>query len=181
MIKNGLQSRQLYDSAISCSGHKRFSIKDWVEASAGVLILLMERKREALLEHKNLPNQQTEDALRQAKSSVQRETRCANEYWTSLCKDVQSASDMGDTRKAHGLLKTALGPNISKTATLKSEDGDLIVGKEKQLDRWVQHYPKLYFKGIPLQRGLETVLPLFAELTDLDLKPCSWAGTIGSN
>ena len=85
-------------------------------------------------------------------------------------QDIQSASDMGNTKKVHSLLKTALGPNISKTAKLKSEDGDLIADNEKRLDGWVQHYSKLYSEEIPVKQGLKTVLPSLPELSELDLE-----------
>ncbi|XP_078664108.1 uncharacterized protein LOC144907177 [Branchiostoma floridae x Branchiostoma belcheri] len=71
----------------------------------------------------------------------------------------------------HGLMKVVFGPRVSKTAPLKTKDGEIITDKAKQLDRWVQHYAELYSEETPERPELEEVLPTYPEMTELDSMP----------
>ncbi|KAI8514516.1 hypothetical protein Bbelb_071070 [Branchiostoma belcheri] len=125
-----------------------------------------------MLEHKTNPSQATLDRLRHARSEAQREARrCANQYWTELCTSIQTASDVGDAGTMYSLMKVALGPRVSKTAPLKTKEGEAITDKTKQLDRWVEHYSELYSKEIAEKPRLEKVLPVYPELAELDAMP----------
>ncbi|KAI8496709.1 hypothetical protein Bbelb_253640 [Branchiostoma belcheri] len=125
-----------------------------------------------MLEHKTNPSQATLDRLRHARSEAQREARrCANQYWTELCTSIQTASDVGDAGTMYSLMKVALGPRVSKTAPLKTKEGEAITDKTKQLDRWVEHYSELYSKEIAEKPRLEEVLPVYPELAELDAMP----------
>ncbi|KAI8511348.1 hypothetical protein Bbelb_104480 [Branchiostoma belcheri] len=146
--------------------------KDWVEAYAGLLMPLLDAKKSAMLEHKTNPSQATLDRLRHARSEAQREARrCANQYWSELCTSIQTASDVGDAGMMYSLMKVALGPRVSKTAPLKTKEGEAITDKTKQLDRWVEHYSELYSKEIADKPRLEEVLPAYPELAELDAMP----------
>ena len=165
-------SKNIYDSAAASCGKKRQAGKDWVEAHAGSLLPLFDAKRKAMFEHKTNPSQATLDRLRHTRSEAQRESRkCANRYWTDLCSSIQSASDRGDSGTMHSLMKVALGPRVSKTAPLKSKEGEVITDRSKQLERWVEHYSELYSNEIPEKPGLDEALPDFPELTELDGMP----------
>ena len=67
--------------------------------------------------------------------------------------EIQAASDMGDSRTMYKKIKVALGPTISKCAPIKSESGESITDQKKQLNRWVEHYSKLYSKESPANAG----------------------------
>ncbi|KAI8495103.1 hypothetical protein Bbelb_270890 [Branchiostoma belcheri] len=165
-------SKSIYDSAVASCGVKRHEGKDWVEAYAGLLMPLLDAKKSAMLEHKTNPSQATLDRLRHARSEAQREARrCANQYWTELCTSIQTASDVGDAGTMYSLMKVALGPRVSKTAPLKTKEGEAITDKTKQLDRWVEHYSELYSKEIAEKPRLEEVLPAYPELAELDAMP----------
>ena len=41
-------------------------------------------------------------------------------------------------------VKKALGPTHSKTAPLKSSNGEIITDKGQQMEGWVEHYSDLY-------------------------------------
>ena len=122
-----------------------------------------------MIEHKRNPTKENHRILKEAKSTVQRESRrCANEYWTNLCQAIQTASDFGDSKTVYSLMKTALGPEVTKAAPLKSEDGTPIADTQEQLQRWVQHYSNLYSTEIPAKPGLEEAIPQFGEFSELD-------------
>ena len=162
----------LYESAILCFGKRKKTSRDWVEANSETLLPLIDRKREAMIEHKRNPSKENHRLLKEAKSTVQRESRrCANEYWTNLCQAIQTASDFGDSKTVYSLMKTALGPEVTKAAPLKSEDGAPIADTQEQLQRWVQHYSNLYSTEIPAKPGLEEAIPQFGEFSELDEEP----------
>ena len=110
-----------------------------------------------------------QDYLRTAKSILQgEERRCAHEYWINLCEEIQAASDRGDTNTMHSLMKTTLGPAITQLTKLKTENGEPIEDQAEQIERWVQHYSKLYVQDLPEHLGTEEVLPSFGVYAELD-------------
>ena len=55
-------------------------------------------------------------------------------------------------------LKLPLGNQPEKSAPLKSKTGDIIIDKDKQLDRWVEHYLELYsLENSITQEALDSV------------------------
>ena len=69
----------------------------------------------------------------------------------------------------HSLLKTALGPAITQVAKLKTENGEPIEVQAEQIERWVEHYTKLYAQDLPGHPGMEAVLlsvGVYAEVDD---------------
>ena len=96
--------------------------------------------------------------------------KCASEYWTNLCEDIQKAADTGNIRGVYDGIKKAVGPTFSKTGPLKSLTGEVIVDKSKQLERWVEHYSDLYDRVSTISSdALEAVesLPSMDELEEL--------------
>ena len=166
-IKNAM-----YDSGKEAFGVSKTSRSDWFEASAPVLLPLIEKKRTALLAHINAPSNITQNQLRDSKSTLQREARrCANIYWEHLCTDIQTASDMGDIRRMYEKIRVALGPQPSKVAPLKSLNGENITDKHKQMDRWVEHYSQLYSKERHLDQNAENLIPQHPIMQELDAEP----------
>jgi hypothetical protein len=82
-----------------------------------------------------------------------------------LCEDTQSASDNGNTRSMYEGIKKAIGPTVKKCAPLKFLDGKIINDKKKQMDRWVEHYLKLYSRETKL---MDTALNDIETLPNLD-------------
>ena len=59
---------------------------------------------------------------------------------------------------------------IIKTAPLKSKSGEVITAKAKQLDRWVEHYSKVYPReNVVHQSALDAIdhLPLMPKLDEV--------------
>ena len=126
-------------------GKKIRKSEDWFESNLPILKPLLERKRQAQENFKAHPSPITLSHLRAAKRDAQRLARqCANDYWSSLANDIQTASDTGNTKNMFKGLKKAFGPSPAKSAPLKSLSGELIRDKPKQLERWVEHYGTLY-------------------------------------
>ena len=85
---------------------------------------LIEAKRAALIAYKQSPSERNLHILRAARSKVQQTARqCANEYWTQLSQDIQTAAITGNIRGMYDGIKKALGPSKSKTVPLKSSSG----------------------------------------------------------
>ena len=74
--------------------------------------------------------------FRTARSRVQETARrCANEYWTELSENIQTAAATGSIRGMYDGIKKALGPVQSKTTPLKSSTGEVITDKGQQMER----------------------------------------------
>jgi uncharacterized protein YbdZ (MbtH family) len=131
----------IYDSALATYGRKERKNADWYEAHWEEMEPATAAKRKALLAYKMSPNPGTLNALRLARKHAQQLARqCANTFWLNLCNSIQSAADTGNTRGLFDGIKKAIGPPKSKPALLKSKSGEIITDREKQLQRWVEHY-----------------------------------------
>ena len=164
----------IYRSAKDAYGTERISRKDWVVESQDVLIPVLEVKRKAMLEYNKVPTRNHLNNLKRARSEAQRVTRyCSNYYWTKLCQDIQDAYNMGDMKRHYDLLKVALGPNIKKSAPLKSKDGTVLVDKTEQMQRWVEHFSELYARDelTTPHPDLQGSLQMMAPLMHLDELP----------
>ena len=182
--KNGFQLREsvdeswqametaIYESAKSTYGVLKTAQKDWVREYASYPLPLYEIKKESILADMKNASRESKDYLRTAKSILQcEERRCTNEYWIILCKEVQAASDRRDTKTMHSLTKTALDHAITQLAKLKTEDGEPMEHPAEHLERWVEHYSKLYAQDLPEHPGMEAVLPSFGVYAELDDAP----------
>ena len=85
------------------------------------------------------------EALRQARSRAEEECKnCANNYWMSLCAEIQSVADAGNIRSLFEGIKKAIGATQSKCAPLKTSTGETIIDKSKLMLYWAEHYSELY-------------------------------------
>lgn len=135
----------LHNAAISVFGKKTSKTADWFEDNTMMLMPLIDAKRNALTSYKASPSAANLSALRSARNKVKRAARqCTNKYWRNLCSQIQIAADTGDIRGMYEGIKTAIGPTRKKTAPLKSSTGDVIQERDKQMERWVEHYSELY-------------------------------------
>ena len=129
---------------------------------------VIEAKRAALAEYKRTPSERNLQILGIARSKAQQAARrCANEYWTELSENIQSATMTGNIRGMYDGIKKALGPTLNKTAPLRSSTGEVITDRGHQLDRWVEHYSDIYSReNIVSPTALDAVecLPTMEEL-----------------
>ncbi|XP_038066715.1 uncharacterized protein LOC119736778 [Patiria miniata] len=167
------QLRQIiYNSALQAFGKKQKKTQDWFEANSSELNPVIEEKHAALLEHKRNPSQATQQALKSARSKVQkRARRCANDYWLQLCKDIQTSADTGNIRGVYDGIKRAMGPTQTKVAPLKSSTGEVIKDKAKQMDRWVEHYSELYSRENIVSDDAFDAIDSLPCMMELDVPP----------
>ena len=98
------------------------------------------QKRKALLRLKVRPTRQAHFAHCVARPNAQRAARaCAREYWHSICLDIETARDRGDTRGMYVGIKRATGPTAQTSGVLKQKDGIVINDKSEKLNRWIEH------------------------------------------
>ncbi|XP_014767882.1 uncharacterized protein LOC106867510 [Octopus bimaculoides] len=158
----------IHDSAPRAFGKDRLSKEDWIEANASILMPLLEKKRKIFIKLNRKPTESTKQQLRVSKSNLQKETRkCANQYWDKLCLEIQQASDM----KMYEMIRVPIRPRVSEVAPLKSATGDQLTDKNEQMERWVEHYSKLYTKVRDVDRQLDEAIPQLPEMTELDIPP----------
>ena len=127
----------IYNSSITVLGRKEYKSADWFEAHWEKLDPVIEAKRKALIAYKASPSPATLQQFRIARNTARRTARfCANTYWTDLCRSIQMAADMGNTKELYEGIKRALCPRISKSAPIKSKNGEIITERDKPMQRW---------------------------------------------
>ena len=110
-----------YGTALVTFGKRSSNSHYWFEAKSTVMTPVIEAKRAALAEYKRSPNERNLQILRTARSKAkQTARRCANENWTELSENIQSAAITGNIRKMCDGIKKALRPTLKKTAPLRS-------------------------------------------------------------
>ena len=78
---------------------------------------VIEAKRAALAEYTRTSSERNLQILKIAKNKAQQTTwRCANEHWTDLSENIQSADITANIRVMFDGIKKALGPTLNKTA-----------------------------------------------------------------
>ena len=109
-----------------------------------------------------------QSARNQAKSKIR---ECVNDYWSNLCSAVQQASDTGNIKAMYDSIIKAVGLTISKSASLKFKSGDIISDKTKQLERWAEHYSKLYSRENTVSQSALDAIERLTTLQELDDPP----------
>ncbi|XP_020604539.1 uncharacterized protein LOC110043431 [Orbicella faveolata] len=162
----------IYDSAMSAFRKKERKNADWFEAHWDEMQPVTEAKRIALLAFKQNSCHSTRNALRVAKSKAQQTTCCcANMYWQNLCTKIQTATNCGYAKGMCEGIKTATSPTSVKTAPLKAKSGKVITNQSKQLQRWVEHYLKLYSTQNIVTDAALDALPRLPAMEELDEMP----------
>ena len=146
--------------------------KDWFEAYANKMRPSIEAKNTAYIKHNQQPTAHTLRDLQSPRSEVLKNAwHYANEYWSTLCESIQTASDTGNLREMYNGIKLAIGPSVKKVAPLKSKDGDIISDKSKQMDWWVKHYLELYSEETEVAQTAIDDLPRLPTMQKLDAEP----------
>ena len=136
------------------------------------MVPIIETKREALLAYKHNPCEKTLSALRSARSIAQRTARrCANDYWLKLCESIQNSADCGNVRGMYDGIKKAVGPTVRKMAPLKSTSGEMLTDRDKQMERWVEHYSELYSRETVVTNAALNAIRDLPMMEELDNEP----------
>ena len=158
----------MYRTALATLGKRSSKSHDWFETISTVMTPVIEARLAALAEYKRTPSERNLQILGIARSKAQQTAgRCANEYWTELSEDIQSATITGNIRGMYDGIKKALRPTLNKTTPLRSSTGEVITDRGHQLERWVEHYFDIYSReNIVSPSTLDTVecLPTMEEL-----------------
>ena len=110
----------MYGTALATFGKRSSKSHDWFEARSTVMTPVIEAKRAVLGEYKRTPSERNLQFLRIARSEAQQTAlRCANEHWTELSENIQSAAITGNISGMYDGIKKALGPTLNKTAPLR--------------------------------------------------------------
>ena len=162
----------IVDTSMETLGRSKRPKNDWFEENLAIMQPLIETKREAFLRHKKEPTVLNQVRLREAKEEVRNAARsCANEYWNVLCRQIQLDADSGNVQGMYQGMRRAFGPSIVKSAPLKSKEGLVLSGRQKQMERWVEHYLDIYSSAFILQQQTLDEVPQSPILDQLDLPP----------
>ena len=158
--------------ALATFGRKTSNTHDWFDAKSTEMPPVIEAKRTALVVYKQSTSERNLQILRAARSKVQQTARrCANEYWTQLSQDIETATVTGNIRGMYDGIKKALGPTQSKTAPLKSSSGEISTDKGQQMERWVEHYSDLYSRENAVSPAALDAIECLPTMDELDSEP----------
>ena len=130
---------KIYNVAKAFFGTGRNRSQDWFEADIEILAPELKKKRNALLRDKAHSTKSSKKLLKTTRSQVRKlARRCANNYWLELSQKIQSAAETGKARAMYEGIKKATGPTSKKTAPLKDLNGNVILDKNRQMERWVR-------------------------------------------
>ena len=119
-------------AALQAFGRKKSKSQDWFKANIAILQPIIKEKRDALQNYQHTPSKRYPKALRQARSRAEEECKnCANNYWMSLCAEIQLFADAGNIGSLFEGIKKAIGVTQSKCAPLKTSTGETIIDKSK--------------------------------------------------
>ena len=162
----------IYEQALDAYGGRVRKNADWFEAHIKEMTPLIAAKRAALVKFKAMPSAANAEALRVAKHQVKHATRYyANKYWLALSAEIQYNSLTGDIKSMYEGIKKAIGPQVKKTAPLKSKTGEIITDRNKQLDRWVEHYTDLYSTENSVTEAALDAVQVLPIMESLDQQP----------
>ena len=68
-------------------------------------------------------------------------------------------------------MKKAFGPTISKTAPLKSKDGEIFKDRAKQMERWAEHYQDQYSTENVVAESALSGIPTMTVMEVLEVPP----------
>ena len=162
----------MYRTALATFGKRSSKSHDWFEAKSTVITPVTEAKRTALAEYKRTPSERNLQILRIARSKAQHTTRrCANEYWTEISENIQSAAITGNIRGMYDGIKKALGPILNKTAPLRSSTGEVITDRGHQPERWVEYYSDIYSIENTVSPSALDAVECLPTMEELDTEP----------
>ena len=162
----------MHRTAMATVGKNTSNTHDWFDAKSSEIRPVIEAKSTALMEYKRSPSKRNLQILRAARSKVQQAPRrCANEYWTRISQEIQTAAITGNIRGMYDGIKKALGPTQCKTAPLKSSSGVIITDKGQQMERLVEHYSDLYSRENTVSPATLDVIKCLTTMDELDSEP----------
>ena len=162
----------MYGSALDTFGKRSSKSHDWFEAKSTVMTPVIEAKRAALAEYKHTPSERNLQTLRIARSKAQQTARrCANEYWTELSENIQSAAITGNIRRIYDGIKKTVGPTLNKTAPPRSSTREVITDRGHQLERWVEHYSDIYSRQNIVSPSALDAVECLPTMEELDTEP----------
>ena len=99
------------------------------------------------------------------------QVRFANEYWTELSENIQSAAITANIRRMYDGIQKALGPTLNKTAPLRSSIGEVITDKGHELERWVEHFSDIYSRENIVSPSALDAVECLPTMEELDTEP----------
>ncbi|XP_047485900.1 uncharacterized protein LOC125036983 [Penaeus chinensis] len=97
----------IHKTDLATFGKKTSKSHDWFEVILTEMNPVIEAKRAARAEYKEMPSERNLQPLRSARSKAQRTSRqCANKYWTELSQTIQTVSALGNIRGMYEGIKT---------------------------------------------------------------------------
>ena len=124
--------------------------QDWFDENDTEISQLFSEKRFAesqlLVEGLSVElKRQRASIVKSLKSKIQKRLRqMENSWWDNKIGQIELASNIGDSKKLHCLLREIYGPRSSTVSPLKSQDGLTIIKDPKGiLNRWREHFDQL--------------------------------------
>ena len=139
----GTLRETVYSTAMECLGPSTKKQNDWFDENCTEIMQMLENKHRLYKAHLDDPNSiAKKDALRNIRSTIQRQLRQMQDSWLSNKADeIQGFADRNDLKNFYRGIKEVYGPTTTSPFPLLSADSStLITDKDKILERWAEHF-----------------------------------------
>ena len=146
--------------------------QDWFDDNAANIRSLIHDKNaahDALL--RNPTNRTIHKRFSTIRATVQRKLRCMQNWWARKAAQIQSYTNINDTKNFDEALKGAYGSSRFSLHPVRSIDGVLIKNKEFILTRWAECLQSLLNKVHTTDPGFLDDLPTLPIILKLDDPP----------
>ena len=128
------------ETATDILGKKTNKKKPWITSE----VLNMCDKRRALKE-KKMKDPEVRKEYSKSNKEVKREIIKAKEKWiTEQCDNIEKSLKTYNSKKAYETVKELTKPKQSKVTSIKDKNGEVIIEKNKILERWTEYCSELY-------------------------------------
>ena len=128
------------EAATEILGKKTTKKKAWITTD---ILKLCDKRRE--LKEKKSKNPDVRKEYSKLNKQVKKEMTKAKESWIiDQCVEIEDSLKMNNSKKAYDTVKSLTKPKQSKVNSIKDKDGEIIIEKNKVLERWTEYCSELY-------------------------------------
>ena len=155
---------RVYNIGVEILGVRKIKHRDWFDENDQQISSLLDAKNALRIRYLNASESDRvslEQALKEAKSSLQRSIRqIKNQWWLSISNEIQNAYNSKDSKALYQLIRQAFGPQSSSVVPMKSKDGSILhKDPEDIMKRWTEHFTDLFYNPSDINDDIINNLP----------------------
>lgn len=151
-------------------GYRKFQQKEWISAETLQKIKVRKEKKAAVANSrtratKAKAQEESTDANREVRKSIKADKL---KYIDSLVEEAQDAAGNGNMKQLYDTTRKMSGKYSKPQRLVKDKEGNTIMTKEGQLNRWAEHFEELLNRPPPPNppdiQPAETDLPISCDI-----------------